>query len=656
MLLNPFGLTPRAIKKIANRQDQAANNFFQQQTLMRDRAIARWYTQGSEHFLEWVRSYYRLNDDNPLSWDEPHMEGMYRLMGCPWVETLVVEKPAQRGFTESVIALMAFSLSEIRVVCALGFEAEGKLRDIVGPRIQPSFDRIPPIKEIRRARFFATKRKDTDFQQRKMTVGGVEMTLFYTSTVNTKKGQAEAPSSMRSFPCCIGAGDEIELWPTKAISIFRERYEASRLPSKPMRLGSTPGLEGGIVDTLVKKSGVHFRWQIVCPECDRPQWVHPFGNFLKPVEQTQEDGSTEIVYYDTTGRPLEWFCRDDSTLEQAIATAYVGCQHCGAALSQQAIARGQFLTQDGLTIQQFEAGLLRERSPYPKTVALSIPALISQRFNPASRIRSLLDAADPTDQYQQGLGLAVAIGGGKINMGALLACCDRTPEQVWGDRPEPLPEPSLIVVGMDQGKAFNWAIVQRWWLAEGDTWELRWKNAIKQVVSYEQVAGFEGMLELAQRHGAHLLGFDGEPEVEKASDFTLAHPIYTSPGTNGKLYQAFQFDQVILKGERFRDRTITVQAKQVRVFSIDRTFGLDAVKNRIYRRLQCIPPMEYRAGDDNNPLYHYLTQTRTPQRKWEKPDGLPDHWAHADNFCEMAVYVAGYANLGREFAFGSLSR
>lgn len=656
MIQDPFGMEPRYLKKISSLQDEAANGFFQVQNLLRKRAIARWYTQGSNYFLAWVRKYYRLSNDSPLSWEEPHMEGLYRLMGCPWVETLVVEKPAQRGFTEAIIALMAFSLSEIRVVCALGFEAEVKLRDIVGPRIQPSFDRIAPIKNIRRDRFLATRRKDIDFQQRKMTVGGVEMTLFYTSTVSTRKEQAEAPSSMRSFPCCIGAGDEIELWNTKAISIFQERYEASRLPSKPMRLGSTPGLEGGIVDTLVKKSGIHFRWRATCPSCQRSQWIHPFGNFLKPVEQKQDDGTTEIAFYDATGRPLKWFCHDESTEEKSIETAYIGCKHCGGVMTKEAIAAGRFLSREGKTIERFEWELLKARSPYLRTVALTIPALISIRFNPSVRIRKLLDAADPTDQYQQGLGLAVSIGGGKINMRALLACCDRTPEQVWGDRPEPLPEPSLIVVGMDQGKAFNWAVVQRWWLAEGDTWELRWKNAIKQVVSYEQVAGFEGMLELAQRHGAHLLGFDGEPEVEKAADFTLAHPIYTSPGTNGKLYQAFQFDQVILKGERFRDRKITVQGKQVRVFSVDRTFGLDAVKNRIYRRLQCMPPMEYRAGDDNNPLYHYLTQTRTPQRTWEKPDGLPDHWAHADNFCEMAVYVAGYANLGREFAFGSLSR
>jgi len=591
------------------------------------------------------------------------MPGMYRVVGNPWIETLIIDKAAQRGFTECMVAFMAFGISEIRVPCAFGFEAEGKLRDIVNPRIQPSFDYTEPIKKLREERFAATRRKDTDFQQRKITAGGIELTLFYTSTVssgNNKK--AEAPSSMRSFPCMIGAGDEVELWSEKAIGIFRERFMATQLPSKPLRLGSTPGFEGGVVDSQVKQSGRLFEWHIVCPSCQQEQALHPLGNFLKPVWLQRDDGVQEKAFWDAVGKPLKWFSSQgvpngDTQQERdlAIDTAYIGCSHCDAPLSWEVICKGEF--KDGSfneTADEFEQKLLKDQKPFPYAVALRVPTLAFTNFNPVERIRLLINAVDPTDQYQQGLGLAVSIGGGKIELDALRKCSGRKPIDVFRHYyPEVNPEqhllgskPDLVVMGIDQGKAFHWVCIQHWWLPPNsgkDEWDQRWKKAIKQVVWYGEAAGFDSLQELIDKWEVNLIGCDGEPEYEKCSEFALTHPIYPEPHVNGRKGQFFRMDQVNLKGQKFKTGLQEIQREMVPVFALHRSFGLDCVRNRIYRHLQCMPDgLTYSPGDEQNVFYHYLSSTRSNEGAWTKTPGAPDHWFHADNFAEMAVYISGY--------------
>jgi hypothetical protein len=181
----PKSYTDRILHKASGYNDRVKKSEKDQDSIARDRftqkiidgqkaAINRWYGTGGIMFLNWARENYRIKTGEYLSWEEPFLESFYIAMGNPWFERVVVEKGAQMGFTEYLICSMAFSLAELHIPSALGFEAEGKLRDVVSPRIQPSFDLIEQIRDIRKARFKATGRPDTDFQQRKITVGGVE--------------------------------------------------------------------------------------------------------------------------------------------------------------------------------------------------------------------------------------------------------------------------------------------------------------------------------------------------------------------------------------------------------------------------------------------------------------------------------------------------
>jgi hypothetical protein len=496
------------------------------------------------------------------------------------------------------------------------------------------------------ARFKATGRADTDFQQRKITVGGVELTLFYTSTVSSKKNQeSSAPSALRSFTGWYVGGDEIELWHPSALDIIVERQGACPMPTKPLRIGSTPGMVGGVVDTQVKLSKYVFEWFVTCSSCGEHQPIDAYGNLIKSVEVLDEQGEPQTVFLNDVGRPLDWHCHDRSSRESMIQTAYIGCKSCGAELTREVLNSGSFRDVRGIDMLEFCDRTIRDKHAVFEAVAIRLPRLASILFRPAERIRKLLITLNPADQIQQGLGKAVSIGNGKIDLSRLVKCCNRNISEIIGDR-----EPDLVVIGMDQGRAVNWVQVQKWYLGQGETWEEQWLSAVKVVVYYGSVHGFKGLEELADYWNADLIGFDGEPEIQLAADFARNR----SPG-ECESGIAFLFDQVKLKGENFRSQTREVQGKTYPLWSVHRTFGLDAVRNRLYADRQFfVDELAYNPGDDQNLFYHYLTSDRKSNGLWTtESENAPDHWFHADNFCEMAVLVSGYPR-ERSFSFGAL--
>ena len=636
----------RVSQRAKDHQAIARNDFTDQIIQGQKAAIERWYGTGGRMFLEWAKTHYRIKTGEFLSWDEPFLEAFYICMGNPWFERVTVEKGAQMGFTEYLICSMAFALAELHIPSALGFEAEGKLRDVVSPRIQPSFDLIKPIRDIRNAKFKATGRKDTDFQQRKITVGGVELTLFYTSTVSAKKNQeSSAPSSLRSFTGWYVGGDEIELWHPSALDIVVERQGACPMPTKPLRIGSTPGMVGGVVDTQVKLSKYVFEWFVTCDSCGFHQPIDAYGNFIKSVSTVDEQGEAQSIFLNEVGRPLDWHCHDRTSRETMITTAYIGCQKCGKELLRDVLNSGKFEDSRGIDMLDLCDQTVAEQSPIFEAVSIRLPRLASILFRPAERIRKLLVTLNPADQIQQGLGKAVSIGNGKIDLSRLIKCCNRDLSVIVGDR-----EPDLIVIGMDQGRAVNWVQVQKWYMGEGETWEEQWMTAVKVVAYHGSVHGFNGLAELAEYWDADLIGFDGEPEVQLAADFArLRSPDEVEKG------KAYMFDQVRLKGENFRQSDREVQNCKYQIYAIHRTFGLDSVRNRLYGDRQFFTgELQYNPGDDQNLFYHYLTSDRKSTGIWTtESDNAPDHWFHADNFAEMAVLVSGYPK-GRSFSFGSL--
>lgn len=621
------GADPTGLK---DRQDFAGIN-----TRKRLSGVKRWYKEGGYWAVAWIKEHYRTWAGEKLSWDDPFFEEFFLFLGNPWFETEFIEKSAQVGWTEAAIALNAFALAELRIPCGVGFEQERKLEKLVGTRFQTAFDHCAPIVKIRSDYHKITKRKDIDQKCQQVTVGGISNNYFPASTSAKKEGKGrQASSALSSFTSCLIIGDEVELWPPGAIDVAKKRMEASRLPTRPFRAGSTPGQVMGITDSYMKSARHLFQWQVFCPCCDKPQFLDPFGNFLKPVEH-EENGTIDIIYLDKVGRPIDWFYHDPERKEQ---TAYLGCQFCAGELTPSSIRAGKFVCRNtGESLREIHDRTLEEQKPIHETIGIRLPKLAISSFSASERIRILRTTRNPTDEIQQGLGKPFSLGGGRISHAQIMDCIGRDIPDVCKDWRK------LVVAGVDQGVAGNIVVVQNWWLPpdgkdDQDIWE---KAFVETFFHGEVTGGFTELHRMFVNYEVNLVGIDGEPELEKAGDFAREHPIRYSDD-----YTVFLFDQVHLRtGQKYAPSKRTIQGVKTLVFKLHRSAGLDAVRDRIYRGLHRLPSgLQFNPKDKSSLIYQLQTSERMDDGRWVEPAGEPDHFHHALNFAEMAVLVDSYEN------------
>ena len=105
----------------------------------------------------------------------------------------------------------------------------------------------------------------------------------------------------------------------------------------------------------------------------------------------------------------------------------------------------------------------------------------------------------------------------------------------------------------------------------------------------------------------------------------------------------YLFDQVALRGEPFRRTTRNVQGDEVPVWAIDRTYALDAVRDRLGRGLLSLPDgLVYNPNDNENLMLHLITSDRQSNGQWVESPGQPDHYFHALCFAEMAVLCSAH--------------
>ena len=243
--------------------------------------------------------------------------------------------------------------------------------------------------------------------------------------------------------------------------------------------------------------------------------------------------------------------------------------------------------------------------------------------------------------------------GGKISLKRLRHASGL--ELPFGDR-----RPDLVVMGFDQGRYTNYAMVQHWYLAHDPETSERWRLAHKQVVWWGKIS-FGDMDSYVAKYGIDLIGMDSEPNYNDAADYCHKHPptgpsISTmdqsrrSEATKGEVYLV---DQMDLKGAQFKrserirqniknDRQLQREST-VPVYAIDRSTFLDAVRNRIYKGLTHFPAgLDYDPKDDENLFRHYLSSDKLPTGQWIHPESEPDHWFHADSMCEAAVLASFY--------------
>lgn len=597
-----------------------------------EKAIAAWYKTGGKNFAQWVSTEYRTHKGEMMHSLEPFWNDLLLVMGNPWLEQVFLQKAAQMGYSEGTFALAIFVVSTLRLSVGLGFEQQGKMQEMVGERILPAIAFIPQVLKLR-SNYGQKDRANTSA----ITIAGALLWFFYAGTQTKTSTYTQAPSTLRSKPANMIIADEWGLYPPGILDVAISRMNASELPTKLVRAGSTPGEEGGVVDREVKVSTYVFEWTVYCRSCRTKQVLTPYGNFLK--SQETEEGET---YLDSLGYPLDWF---HSNPNNKLGSAFIGCQHCQKKLSRKSIVQGKFIcSKTGTPLRDFLKDTVKNQIPVTDSVALILPRLASRLFIPEERIRRLLKTRNPTDELQQGLGVAASVGKGKISVGILHKCVNLTP---------PEREHDFITAGVDVGRNCIFAVVCKWWFADDPDKEIKHREAFKQIIFAGRIMGHEDALdELVEAYSVDFLGMDNEPEYNMATGYALEHRAsgYAELGIKG---QTYLFDQIQMKGTQFnrtirktysalKGRKARKEGNDVVVYNIDRTYFLDRVRGRLYKKQQSFPEGSiYDSSDEENLLFHYTTSDRL-DGVWIQSGQAPDHFFHADSFGEAVAMVSMY--------------
>lgn len=708
-----------SINRQAKTQDRVKEAYVDQNLLTRNEAIASWYQDGGDIFLQWAKQYYCIYSGERLRWEEVVLEDYYRLLGEPYVRDLIIEKGSQMGYTESLIAFAAFFLAYLKVPVGFGFEEHKKLMSMVGSRVQTAFSHCKPIQEISEEQRKLIGRKDVDTKEN-ITVGGIKASFFHAGA--NKGGDAtagvmrQASSRLSSFTAFAIIADEIELWKPGILDVCRRRMDATILKSEILRAGSTPGHEGGLVDSMVKNADHLFQWYVTCSCCGESQALDAFGNLLKATE-VLEEGKVNIRYLDRSGRPLNWFYHQYNTYSayiflifilypstfsyrlflsnyhgmenDRIDNAYIGCRYCEEEITKDIIAQGEYrCTLTNISLNLFFSRL-RETERVVNRVALRLPKLGLMKFSPPDRIRELFETDNPADSVQQGLGKPYSLGSGKIQYEVIMECVGlELPEK------EKKRGYDLVTLGCDQGRYTNYVVVCGWNLAEEPTKELKWRRAHKTVIWYGQVDTLKQLDALVEKYNVLVVGIDSEPEWETATAYALNNPpkgptvlaldnfatsvkvedaysargerggvisglsrtndsldeAYWSSYTSGMkvLGQVYLFDQVELNKAEYKRNLRPIKShisQKIPVYSIDRTYWLDMVRDRIYLRHTHLPAgLTFNSKDKNNFIYHLLSSDRLiAERRWVE-GGAPDHYFHALSFNEGVMFVSMFEN------------
>lgn len=241
-----------------------------------------------------------------------------------------------------------------------------------------------------------------------------------------------------------------------------------------------------------------------------------------------------------------------------------------------------------------------------------------------SYFKSKNNPADEQEFYNSKLGKTCTPEGTRIN--------DTHIQECTGDhRIEPIKGDNIITMGIDVGTHLHVWIDR--WLINSKIQSLDFNiRAFAQTIGVFEIKQFEELDNLFSAFNCHFAVCDANPERRKAFEFAMRHPgrvrlCFYGRGVYGK--------QINLSAERDENPEPTV--------TVDRTSWLDLSLGRFYNKNIAIPiniPSDakqhlkamvrrYKRDDDGNVTSHYI-----------KNVNVPDHYAHARNYSEIAFPLA----------------
>jgi hypothetical protein len=249
------------------------------------------------------------------------------------------------------------------------------------------------------------------------------------------------------------------------------------------------------------------------------------------------------------------------------------------------------------------------------------PWKLAKRF-----IASLTNKSDEQEFHNSTLGVPHIVEGSDVS--------DQLINAVIGGyvKADKSPSSKIITMGVDQG-SFNHFVVAAWTIRDRSDISA---HAHCQVINEGKVKDFEDLDKLMVSHGVYFCVIDAQPERRKATEFANRFP--------GRVRLCWYPEGISTKQIHSSDSGGEPS------ISVDRTTWLDTSLGRFFKGPSAITlpinvSFEYREHMKALKRIYKKDKNGNPIGRYVTASNKPDHLAHAQNYCEIALPLA--AGVGR---------
>lgn len=395
---------------------------------------------------------------------------------------------------------------------------------------------------------------------------------------------SQSRSGLKSIPTGLVIMDEVDEMNQKNIPLAEARTDG-QLKKKIWKV-STPTIpDKGINAAFNKSTKEHFFFP--CPGCSKMIEL----TFPACIEITADDPN-----------------------DPALSKSHYLCPLCKVVLDHATkpiwLAGGQWVPQATSAVRGFYVNQM-----YSNTVS---PAQFASKY-----LLSLSNPMAEQEFFNSNLGVPHVVKGAKVNDEMIDACIEDykcLPEYHGGQ---------IVTMGVDIGARLHISIDEWEILRECEPVDIH-LHARPRTIWYGTVAEFEQLPKLMDDFSVRFCVLDANPERRMAINFVLGYP--------GRA-------KICFYGRGVQGKNINFAKNIDEAITVDRTSWLDLTMSRYHRGKQGIIlpkdiDLEYRTNIKSLVRRYEKDDDGNAVGKYQKSDSDADHYAHARNYSEIALYFA----------------
>ncbi len=407
-------------------------------------------------------------------------------------------------------------------------------------------------------------------------------------------------SQIKSIDTACLLADEVDEFPDWSIPLIRKRMSGQLTGDKKLIGASTPSIDGLGIDLWYSESTQDHYW-FRCPHCT-------FEGKGRYIEFTHE---CMVITADSPNDPK-------------IKGSYYQCPHCHNKIDHE--LKHEYLNESGIWIPSIKDSILRGFYIH-QMYGMPEPWENAREF-----LLGLTDPYAEQEYWNSNMGKPHIVDGSVLTHKVLDEC--KIGAYKLGDNFGP----GIRTMGIDVGKQLHY-VVKHWSFPDGRRSKEINEDAVGRFSDIGTVERFLDLDRIIARFNPAIIVIDANPETREAKRLALRHM--------GRCFICYY-------GRDAREREINLKQAELSV-SANRTSWLDATLSRYRSKTSVLPmntPVEFEQHLMNTIRVYKMAKDKTREKAEYKKRGA-DHYAHADNYAEIALNLLSHSgvqgNLNMDF-------